>query len=465
MIAENGLKKLELVRAELKKCVFGRDDIIDAVILALAANEHILIEGKHGEAKSYAIHKLNEITALKSFSVQLHRETTLKDIVGMINPVEFQKGKLDIIKTKFWDANILFCDEFLRARSEFLDFLLEVMVERKTTKTVLGEINLPIISVIATTNPLTEEYNTERLDLALKDRFFSILRLNHMIETEEKQDSILQILSHMANTEIRKVELRPEELIAIPKDAEKIPMDNSLIINLFLRLKENNFPFSTRTIKLYKKIIQVNTLLHGDKAPKEEDIIHVSKLMLLNRFDKLTEEKLETILDDSLIFMQHKDLIDKLNRIEQMKDNKLFMEKAIEVMDETREEYNELPKKLQERIESFSKKLRKNILENIDSISPTTLAKLDTEKFKPVFEVFTEKWTIQTRFLSQGQMKQAHNIIKNLKYCEVEEKKTEEFVKYIIRPSMSNPDNISKSLIELKETQKELDDYELISKR
>ncbi|MHA1827107.1 MAG: AAA family ATPase, partial [Candidatus Heimdallarchaeaceae archaeon] len=188
-------EKIILLKDELRRHVKGREDLIDTVILALCSNEHVLIIGKHGEAKSFLVHKLAQITSLQVHYQQVHNELTLKEVVGLLDPLSYQQGKLNLLKTRFWSANILFFDEFLRGRSEFLDFLLEVMIERKCSKTVLGEVQLPqLISVIATSNPLTEEYNTERLDLAMKDRFSFIVNVDHLIENEANREVIKSIL-------------------------------------------------------------------------------------------------------------------------------------------------------------------------------------------------------------------------------------------------------------------------------
>ena len=461
MTATETIKKLETVKAELKKVVMGRDDIIDTLVLALASNEHILIMGKHGEAKSYSVNKLNQLTNLNSFSIQLHRETTLKDIVGMINPVEYQKGKLDLIRTKFFDANILFCDEFLRARTEFLDFLLEVMIERRTTKTVLGEVKLPIISVIATTNPLTEEYNTERLDLALKDRFYAIINLNHMIE-ENKNEDIKKILDETNNVELQKVNLTSNELIELKSHALKsVKVENCMIVELFTKLHEKNFNFSTRTIKLFKEIMQVSAFLKGKEKVDDDDFFYISKLMLKNRFDKLTEEMIESITDECLIYVQHKDTIIEIDKTEKIDDVELFIEKAVDIIDKHKEEFNELPKRLQDRIIDLTKKVKKTMLENVDKINDKILGKLDTERFKDVFETFIEGKTLQTRFLSKGQLKDVHNIVKNIKYCDVAEKTTEDFIKFIITPKIAEP----KSFKEIKAIERELHEKQLLVER
>lgn len=465
MTVKETIKKLETIKGELKKVIIGRDDIIDSLILGLASNEHILIIGKHGEAKSYSINKLNDMTDLNSFSIQLHRETTLKDIVGMINPKEFQEGKLDLIKTKFWNANILFCDEFLRARSEFLDFLLEVMIERKSTKTVLGEVELPIISVIATTNPLTEEYNTERLDLALKDRFYAIINLNHLIE-EDRGEEIKKILTETNDIKLTRVNLNPKELIELKRYAiNNVKVESDVIVDLFLKLKEKQFNFSTRTIKLFKHILQVSALLKGKGRVDNEEFLNVGKLMLKNRYVKLNDIEIENIIDEVLIYLEHKETIIELYKINALSDDKnkmeLFIEKSIDVIEEHREEFATLPKRLQDKITDVTKKVKRAMLENPERVNEKILQKLDTERFKDVYETFLEGRTIQTRFLTRGQVKEAHKIIKNIKYCVVSEKKTEDYIKYIIRPKIDN----LKSFKEIETAEKELLDKKLLSDR
>lgn len=464
------IEKLNLLKAELKKVVFGRDKIIDSLVLALASNEHILIVGKHGEAKSYSVNKLNQITDLNSYSIQLHRETTLKDIVGLINPSDFQKGKLDLIKTKFWKANVLFCDEFLRARSEFLDFLLEVMVERKTTKTILGETDLPIISVIATTNPLTEEYNTERLDLALKDRFFAIIDLKHMVE-DNRADDIKKVLNDGTEETLKKVALTPQELIDIKKEARKIKVEDGIIVDLFLKLKEDNFPFSTRTIKLFKHVLQTYTMINGKDKVSNDEFFTVAKLMFANRYENLTDEKIEETVDDCLIFLEHKETIKTIDGLNKMlkdaegegDDKKIdvFIEKSVELIHDTKEDYPNYPKRLKDKLTELTKSLKKVMLENPDKINNKVLEKLDTERFKDVFETFIDSKTVETKYMTKGQLKDVHNIVKNIKNCVVEEKKTEDYTKYIISPKVDN----KKSFIELASVEKQLSDKNLLADR
>ena len=249
------INKLKELEKQLNGLIIGRENVSKALVLALASNSHMLILGKHGEAKSYIVDKLCKITKLNYYYKQFHNETQLKDVVGVLNPIEFQKGKLDLLKTKFWDSNILFIDEFLRGRSECLDFLMEVLVERKCSKTILGEVNLPIVSCICTSNPLTDEYNTERMDLALKDRFSFIIYLKHLIE--DKPELLKEVIK-TNNGHLTDIKFDYDELIELRKEAvEKVNVDADFISELFQKLRDYGFLFSSRFIKNYAQIVKV----------------------------------------------------------------------------------------------------------------------------------------------------------------------------------------------------------------
>jgi len=427
------------VKSELKKVIKGRDEVIDAIVLGLASNEHILIIGKHGEAKTMLVRLLGKITGLKTFEMQVHQETIVKDVVGLLNPIEYKKGKLDIIKTNFWDAEIQFYDEFLRGRTEFLDFLLEVMVERQTTKTVLGLRKLPVISVVATSNPLTEFYNTERMDLALKDRFYAILNLNHLIENGD-YSSLKEVLKNREGREAR-INITRNELIELKNYAIKnVKFDADVIIDIFRKLNELGFPFSTRTIKLFKNILQVNALMNGREEVEDEDYFYISNLMLSNRFEKLTKEKIENAVDESLVSFRYKPLVSKINKIEEIRSDHVFIESVVEMIEETKDIYPELPQKLKNKIDMLRSRLKETIMVNLKSIDPSILCKLDTEEFKTIIENYIDEKKIVTKYLNKSGKKKMEEILNVYgKNCVVEKiTSVEGFVKFVIKPRIDN---------------------------
>lgn len=283
----------------LNSRIYGRKEMVKSVILSLLNKENVLIQGKHGEGKSFITHLIADHTNLNCFYKQIHNQTTLQDILGVIDPIKFKNGMLDLIKTRFWTANFMFYDECLR-NSDLLDFLLEVMVEHKCSKTILGEVNLnDLISVIATTNPTTEEYHTEKLDLAMLDRFGYIVNLNHLIEEDmESFKKVVRDINENQNNDVTKVEFDIETMKGMIEAIRQIPIPNEiygLMDNFALNCYEAKIDYSTRMAQKLKKTLQTLAMYSGKESPDIEDFKSSVEMIFKNRipretYDKLTEK-------------------------------------------------------------------------------------------------------------------------------------------------------------------------------
>jgi hypothetical protein len=451
MTTEDTSKKLQKLKMELKKIVIGRDDIIDTLILGLASNHHALIVGKHGESKSMLVEQLAKASGLKYFYSQIHQETIVKDIVGLLNPLKYREGKLDIIKTKFWDSEILFFDEAFRGRTEFLDLLLEVMIERKTSKTLLGETPLPIISVVCTSNPTNSEfYNTERIDLALKDRFFAIVNIDHLIESDLNHGHIKTILLNDTNT-IDNVGLTREELVNFAKESKKVAIDVDTVIEIFANANMRGFPFSTRFIKTFKEICQGFALLDGRDKTKRDDYFEVALIMLQNRYDGLKKNMIEDMVDEAVLKQEYSDVIIKVREISEItkEDTAVFIEKAIDLIEETKEDFPQMPQRLKDRIDNMISTLEDKIRLNIDNekiVNWKQISNLDTERFKPLIQQFIDHHIIETKYMNLAGYKKAKQLLQGVKYCTIETEKKMKYAKLKIIPKIDEP----KSFDELK---------------
>lgn len=451
------IKKLEQLEKELNKHIIGREKAIKTLILALSSGEHILILGKHGEAKTLMVNLLKEITNLKTYYKQIHNETTLKEIVGMINPISYKNGKLELIKTDFWFSNVLFFDEFLRGRSEFLDFLLEVMNEKKCSKTILGEVKLPIWLVIATSNPLTEEYNTEKLDLATKDRFSFIINFEHLIENNSNE--VLEVLNLKENN-INKVVINIKELKDIRNKAlKKVNVDTKLVLDIFLKLRDLGFNFSTRLIKKYKEILKVNAFINGRDKVSISDYIFVSEVMLLNRFDKLDLETISKIINEIITYKEYKPIVNELNSLKDIKDDLEYIKSSIDLIKKVNSEYAEIPNGLKELMDKHRKELKEVIYRNIENIKVRDILSLDTEQFKSIINEFIEYNRIETKPLDSKKLSDLNKIISKLKYCEIEKEKVGGYTIVRIKPKLE-----LKSFREINKLKEILKDKKILSK-
>lgn len=170
------------LRALLDARVVGHDDAKDALLLALACREHLYLEGPPGTAKTLMAEVAARGSNLRFFFYQLHRDTRLAELVGDVvlerRPLEAGGERIHqrIEPGGILTAEVCVLDDISRAPGEALNVLLRILNERK-----LGEEPIPLLTAIATSNPLQDEYYNEPLDPANLDRFALQLRVEGLI--------------------------------------------------------------------------------------------------------------------------------------------------------------------------------------------------------------------------------------------------------------------------------------------
>ena len=179
---------LARLRALLDRHVVGHAEAKDALLLALVCREHIYLEGPPGSAKT----RLAEIAARGSslgfFFYQMHRDTRLSELVGdvvlerrALPGAEGERIRQAIEPGGILTAEICVLDDISRAPGEALNVLLRILNERK-----FGEKPIPLLTAIATSNPLRDEYYNEPLDPANLDRFAIQLRVSGLIQSGDR---------------------------------------------------------------------------------------------------------------------------------------------------------------------------------------------------------------------------------------------------------------------------------------
>ena len=131
------LEGLQQIRGEMDRYVVGHDDVKEAVMLGLIAQEHIYLEGPPGTAKTMLAEITSEAADLKFFFYQLHRDTRLAELVG--DTVIFRERDTsggELIrqmnrKGGILTAEICVLDDISRAPGEALNILLRILNERK----------------------------------------------------------------------------------------------------------------------------------------------------------------------------------------------------------------------------------------------------------------------------------------------------------------------------------------------
>lgn len=175
-------RHIDLLKLELSKHIIGHSNLIDALLIGLLSEGHILIEGLPGLAKTTAVKALSQTLGLDFKRVQFTPDLLPSDIVGA--EVYHPKNENFVLKEGPVFTNLLLCDEINRASPKVHSALLEVMQEKQVT---IGEHSFVVPSpflVIATQNPIEQE-GVYTLPEAQLDRFMMKTLVGYNTEAEE----------------------------------------------------------------------------------------------------------------------------------------------------------------------------------------------------------------------------------------------------------------------------------------
>jgi MoxR-like ATPase len=214
---------IQRIRTEMHRIIVGQDALIDGLILALMCNNHVLIEGVPGLAKTLSITTLSKMLQASFKRLQFTPDLLPADVIGTLiyNP---KTGDFTTKKGPIF-ANIILADEINRAPAKVQSALLEAMQERQVT---IGDTSYPLpdpFMVMATQNPIEQE-GTYPLPEAQVDRFMFKIVVSYPSKSDEHM-----ILKKMAmsspNLDIDPV-LAPDDVKRIRTLADEIYMDEKI---------------------------------------------------------------------------------------------------------------------------------------------------------------------------------------------------------------------------------------------
>ena len=200
--------------------IVGQEGLIDGLLLALLCNNHVLIEGVPGLAKTLSVTTLARTLQASFQRIQFTPDLLPADLIGTMiySPSD---GGFSTKKGPIF-ANIVLADEINRAPAKVQSALLEAMQERQVT---IGPQSYPLedpFLVLATQNPIEQE-GTYPLPEAQVDRFMLKLRVDY---PERKHE--LQILRRMARSTVKHEVapvLSPGDVVRLRELADTVYMD------------------------------------------------------------------------------------------------------------------------------------------------------------------------------------------------------------------------------------------------
>ncbi|EMI44637.1 AAA family ATPase [Rhodopirellula sp. SWK7] len=213
----------KLLRDNIAKVVLGKDDLIDLLILAAMAGEHVLLEDVPGVGKTLAAKALAHSLDAKFSRLQFTPDLLPSDITGSMiyraatGEFEFSPGPIF--------ANVVLADEINRAPPRTQSALLEAMSEGQVTVDgVTHDLPKPFM-VIATQNPFEYE-GTYALPESQLDRFLLRTSIGYPIREIER----MVLKTHQAGEPVNTLEsvVSPEQIVAVQEEVGRVRFDDSL---------------------------------------------------------------------------------------------------------------------------------------------------------------------------------------------------------------------------------------------
>ncbi len=170
-------------RQEVGKVIIGQEDVVDKALIVIFTNNHALIEGVPGIAKTLLVRTLARVLGCDFNRIQFTPDLMPADIIGT-NIFNLKTDEFTLVKGPVFTAFLL-ADEINRAPAKTQSALLQAMQERMVT---IDRVTYPLpktFTVFATQNPIEYE-GTYPLPEAQKDRFMLKITMDYPSREQER---------------------------------------------------------------------------------------------------------------------------------------------------------------------------------------------------------------------------------------------------------------------------------------
>lgn len=272
------------IKENIGTVIFGKDEIIEKILVCLIAGGHILLEDIPGTGKTTLAKALATSTDCEFKRVQFTPDLLPSDLTGInffnqkTSEFVFRKGSVF--------SNILLADEINRATPRTQSSLLECMEERQATiDSNTYKLDPPFI-VIATQNPI-ETQGTFPLPEAQLDRFLMRLSLGYPDVDYEKTMLTSQIKASPISS-LTSVVTR-EEIIEAQKEVGEILVSDNIkkyIVDIATATRNNEkirLGVSPRGSLALMRAAQAYAGIKGRDYVLPDDVKHVAPDVLVHR--------------------------------------------------------------------------------------------------------------------------------------------------------------------------------------
>jgi MoxR-like ATPase len=290
---------LTRVKGEVAKVIVGQEEMVDSILIALIAREHVSLEGLPGVAKTATVSTIADALGANFSRIQGTPDKEPSDILGaeILQEQPSEDGQSVVRKLVHEKgpvfANLLLVDEINRMQTKTQSALLEVMQERQVTiGKVTEKLPKPFV-LLATQNPIEQE-GTYPLAEAQEDRFM-FKTIVPQPNAEERRE--INRRMRLENKPKAQAVGTIDEFAAVTGIAERVSMDEAVSDYIQRVLDTAVDPFAagigkkglvettlvTRASILFEKSARIHAVMQGRTYATYEDVRAVAHRILRHR--------------------------------------------------------------------------------------------------------------------------------------------------------------------------------------
>ncbi|MCI5047419.1 MAG: MoxR family ATPase [Aquisalinus sp.] len=305
-------RKMQTARAALGEVVFGQEQVIEEMLIALLSGGHALLVGAPGLAKTLLVASCAKVTGLSDKRIQFTPDLMPADVLGSEVLEENAEGRRSF---RFIEGPIfcqlLMADEINRASPRTQSALLQAMQEHHVT--VAGQRrDLPTpFHVLATQNPIEQE-GTYPLPEAQLDRFLLQINIDYPSESAERQ-----MLAATTGTAVIEpaAAMTPVDLMAAQQMVRAMPIGEQIVERILTLVRAARpgviegddrtdliaWGPGPRASQALSLAVRARALMDGREAPSPDDIAALAAPILRHRMALTFAARAEGLTTDIVI--------------------------------------------------------------------------------------------------------------------------------------------------------------------
>lgn len=311
------------VEEEVRELYVGRNATIRAIILGLMTQQHVMLEGSPGLAKTEIANRIAkriEDPEFVYFELQLHKGTPLEALFGPMDITALREKAVYKYNTKgkLPRAHIAVLDEIGRASDLLLPASMAILNER-VFHNGNGVQQCPLMTAIATTNFFSDNPELE----AYKDRWL----INHRVLplVGDKQLKKLSVRMHVSPVApLVKAVLTLDQVRELQQQVKAVRVSHDLsdlYVDFWLAFGltgQGSIPLTDRRFVQAISLAKANAVIYNRSSVDPDDLLALAYGMTkkgVDAEDQAFDSTYQKVIGTRAVLLQERDELDQLDAV------------------------------------------------------------------------------------------------------------------------------------------------------